>query len=377
VDFGATCDGTVDDTAAVQAWADSIRDGGIGAFTGSAATQGCGIMTPIVLMPSTNTAPVQGPTIIGDMKLVALPGFRGDHMLQVYNPDAVTTSQNFYYPRFDALEFVNNSGTPQHCLGLRGFWGSIQRILGTRCNDVVQFPQHCIDIPTQCLPDVYESMPELGDITGLFHTGCVYHNLIGIGASPNMHNVRGTGNLTAGNGAVCASGSEKITGSIAYSGRGYAVVIDAPPAPATQTTPHEVFFEGNGDIDCAESGFYINTLEAAHITGHRMNLEPPGLCANDGKVWPAVAYNFGAAGGIIRNVTVDAYVTIRPGVTAQNIGSQFRFNSDPTIDNLTVNVWLSDQTGMWAGLPLAQRYSGIHPSAKLRIYENGVLVVQQ
>jgi hypothetical protein len=365
-DFGAIGDGITDDAIALQAWADSLRDGGLGAGNSVA---GYATSATITFMPSTNVRSVKGPDIKGNLKLIGhanLPAC--SDLLRVWNPTAVTTSQNFYSPTFDSLELSNTTGI---ALSLRGFWGSIKKTIGTNVHDVVVFPNFLFG----GIPDEYESMCDLGDITGEDYTGVVYSNLIGVGASPTIHNIRGKeASLSLNHGLIHASGSEKITGCIAYSGRDWAVVIDRPAAPGVQSVPHEIFMEGNGDIDVAEYGWYIANLEHAFISGHRINVEPPNFGGLTIPSWPIIAYHFGAGSGVIKNVTVNAYLTIRPGVTAANIGTLFRFNNNPNIINLVLNVTMSDQTGIWAGMPFASKYNGIHASATMKIIENGVTV---
>jgi hypothetical protein len=367
-DFGAVGGGT-DDGAALQAWANALRDGGVGIpdWRGYLTSQN------ITFMPSTNTGLVTGPRIIGNLKLTGHTNLPSNtDLLHVYNPDAVRTSQNFYSPTFDSLELSNTTGTGNG-VAFRGFWGSVGRISGTSLHDAAVFPNFLFN----GIPDEYESMCNLGDVTGTNCAGTVYRNLIGVGASVTMHNVRGTDNspnLMISHGVISASGSEKITGCIANSGRDWAVVIDKPVAPGIQAIPHEIAFEGNGDIDASEYGFYIANLEHGRIWGHRMNVEPPNFGGLTIPSWPIIAYSFGAGSGTIKNVTVDPYLTIRPGVTPSNIGTLFRFNNNPNITNLVLNVTMTDQTGLWASLPFASKYSAIHPSAKITIVENGVVV---
>lgn len=380
--FSATCDGVADDTAKVQAWATAYRDMGVAS---ASTTDFCGITAPILFQPSTNIAPVVGPSIIGNLKLKALPGFTantyGSHGLQVFNPDAVTSSQNFYYPRFDSFEFKNASGLPVSALALRGFWGSFKRTISTTAQDTVVFPYYCMMVGVfGCIPDVYESMPNLGDITGLNNTGIVYRNLIGLGASPTIHNLRGSEvSLSLNRGLFNGAGSEKVTGTMAYSGADWAFVIDKPPLPAIQAIPHEQYSQGPGDVDCAQYGWYVATLEVAHHSGHRMNWEPPGICGTGTPSWPIIAYYFGAGGATIRNVTFDIYITIRnqvgyPNMTVADLTNKMRFGNNPNIQNLTLNITLSDQTGLWAGMPFASKYQGIHGSAKINIIENGIVL---
>lgn len=440
--FGAVCNGTTDDAVALQAWLNSLRDGGVGSFTQSQSLLGCATSVPLLLQPSTNNGPVQGPQILGSVKLIGLTGLGGSataissgtnltlssvagtvhlgdtlsggsaannthiisqtsgptggngvyvtdqaagiassasiaivsDLLRIWNPTAVTTSQNFYYPVFSTLDLSVPSSSVANCLSVRGYWGSVGKIFGSPCHvgDVVQFPGYS----RLGISDQYESNPWLGDVTGINASGYVINNLIGLGATPRANNVRGTvsGSFASGLGGINATGSESISGSIAYTGSGWAVTINQPPAGGgvTVTSPHEVFMQGAGDIDCAQNGIWVAALSFGTITGHRMNLEPPNSFCGPVQ-WPLTAYAFGGGGGLVTGVVVKPYITIRPSYIIAN-GTIFDFKNDANITNLTVDATISDQTGTLAGAAFSSLYKNINASAAIRIIQNGNVI---
>lgn len=439
--FSAICDGVTDDAVPLQNWFNAIRDGGIGAFTASESTTGCATSAPLLLQPSTNTAPVQGPQILGVVNLVGITGLGGSgvgtssgtnltiasivgavhigdtitggatpnnthilsqtsgptggngvyvtdqaagisgaainivsDLLRIWNPTATTTSQNFYYPSFGTLNLSTPTSTVANCLSLRGYWGTITKVFGKPCHggDLVQFPNYIF----ASIPDEYESNPQLGDLTCISCTGYVLNNLIGIGATPRAGNVRGTvtGTITTGLGAIFASGSELISGAIAYTGTGWAVTIDDPPVGggSIQTLPHEIFMgPGAGDIDCAQNGVQIKNLQFGTVTGHRLNTEAAGVC--NAAQWPLTAYSFGGGSGTVSSVTVKPYITVRPSYVVAST-TLFDFTNDANISNLIVDVTISDQTGLIISTAFTTLYKNINGSATIRIIQNGLVM---
>lgn len=300
-------------------------------------------------------------------------------LLRIWNPTAVITSQNFYYAILDSLVLSIPGGSSfGNCLSVRGWWGSVQKILGNTCHggDLVQFPNW---IGPGAVPDEYESNPWLGDVTCVSCDGYVVNNLIGIGATPRIGNIRGTTGPTinTGLGAIRATGSEHIYGAIAYTGQGWGATISQPPAGggAIVTTPHEVFAEGAGDIDCAQNGVKIAALQFGTVSGHRMNTEAAGICGVAFPQWPITAYSIGGGGGssAIIGVTIKPYITVRPGYVVANT-TLFDFNNDAQIDNLIVDSIISDQTGLIAPATFAQKYKNINAAARIKIIENGTVM---
>jgi len=298
-------------------------------------------------------------------------------LLRIWNPTAVSTSQNFYYPVFDTLVLsVPNGASFANCLSVRGYWGSITKVQGNTCHggDLMQFPNW---IGPGGIPDEYESTPYIGDLTCIACSGYVLNNMIGIGASPRIGGVRGTvsNTITTGLGAIRATGDENQVGAIAYTGTGWALTVSAPPAGggSIQTAAHEVFTQGAGDIDCAQNGVWIAAAEFATISGHRMNIEPANLCGTGFPQWPITAYSIGGGGQRVLGVQINPYITIRPSVSLAS-STLFDFNNDANISNVTVNSVISDQTGTLAGAAFSTIYKNINAVATLRIIQNGVVL---
>lgn len=369
--FKAVGDGVTDDHVALQNWANSLRDGGVGTCN---SALGYATSQTIVFTPSTNTGPVQGPVILGNCKFIGLSGLTSD-LLRIWNPTAVTTSQNFYYPRFEALTLSNPNGSSAHCLSLRGFWGSIGQIFGTNCGgDVVNFPAYALG----GISDEYESMATFGSVTGIGTGGAIIGNDMGSGASYTAGDVRGNTNttLTAGTGLLRGTGSMSQSGALVYTGGGFAIQYVLPVAPAVVTPAHEVYSEGWGDLDCIQNGMKFEALRVGIISGHRMNVEPAsGGACNTGTVIPQTAYSFGRTDqtGDVENLVVNAFVTVRPGVTFPAF-TLIDFNNETNITNLTVNLSINDQTGTLAAQSFSTLYKNIHPAATVRIVQNGVVV---
>jgi hypothetical protein len=381
------CTQGTNDTVAVQAFFDAIRNGGHGRM------EGCYIIDPgaLVLGPSSEAAPiaaggfrmVQAPTILGNGTLRSSGRGHGP-LLAIANADQ-NSGSGFFYAGGELGNLTlrgsgADSGIANAGVSLQGVWNwRIGQLNGDRLGG----PALMVSRRTlNGNPDPYGSGGNdivsvicnhcgapAADLGALTDSSQHIHFLAAYGDGPNSRAPATGALVSGGQGTQIATGAALLT-------RGWAVVYGQGPQHGNRQEFKEF------ELHSPERGLWVGALINSNITG-RVNFEK----VSNGAVWPLTAVKIGGQGSRVSGVAINLIFRFDAPVTLADITDHeplIDLSNDPNIDDVSLRITLVDnsQTGLLdrqgrLAVPLQAIVRNVSPSAHVTITINGVPLTQR
>ena len=373
------------DTAAVQAFLDSVADGGSGSWNGCYnIDEGALVLTPPAHATLVSTGAFKtyaAPHIAGNAMFIAR-GTGSGPMLSITNPSQATGNGTFYAGgSIGNLTFIDRtrSGlTSRHGLLIQGLYDwSFGQIIG---QDLAGSAVYTSKKTVNGDPDAFGSgknafraivcsrcnRPSF-DAEDLGEGGESIGFIASYGNGPSSAVQSNGGMVNAGQGTSVESLSASMT-------RGWGVTFGGPRAHGSRQNLHGV------ELDATENGIWVGALLQSVISGRIIyDPVPPSKI-----VWPLTAIKLGGMGSQVRDVTLHFIIRIDPGTTLKNVveaGTLIDLSKDPNLidDEIDLTVLDNANLGIFAADRLrgaaAQLIKNVNPLAQVRVRINGQVVM--
>ena len=374
------CTAGVDDTAAVQAFLDAVRDGGQGSWNG------CYNVRPgsLRLSPSPQAPLVTGggfktfaaPQISGRATFVAA-GMGSGAMLTIANPPQ-NSGNGSLYAGGSMVDLVfrdtgAETGTRRDGLTIQGVLGwSFGQILGQSLSGSAVTISYAT---VRGDPDAYDAAANQFRAIVCNTCGNVALDAGSLGEAGNEIGLlaaygRGAREVSGANGPLLDAGQNtRVQLLSAEYTRGWGIVFGNARDHGNRQRVTGI------ELDAVERGIWVGALLQSTISGRVIYDQIPGL----GATWPTVALKLGGMNAQVRDVNVDLVLRIDPGTNPSHPGL-IDLSNDPNLIDDRINLTVLDSSSanlVPASAPeswLDNLVTGLNPRAKLKIRVNGRLI---